>query len=191
MFALKKKYFLIIQSIKDIDLRNIKKYNKFSIIYRNKKNTENIIDLLKFRKKCKLRLMDFYVANNIKLCVLLNSDGIYLSSHNRAFKALNLLKSNFKIIGSAHNLSEISLKIKQKCDYILLSKLFEVDYDKKSKYLGIIKFCKYLNTISNKLIPLGGIKTTNLNKLKNLNCEAFAILSEVKKKPANIINRLF
>ena len=30
-----------------------------------------------------------------------------------------------------------------------------------------------------------------LNNLKNLNCDSFAILSELKKKPANIINRLF
>ena len=37
MFILKKKYFLIIESIKDIDLKNIKKRNKFVIIYRNKK----------------------------------------------------------------------------------------------------------------------------------------------------------
>ncbi len=35
MFAFKKKYFLIIESIKDIDLRDIKKNNKLIIIYRN------------------------------------------------------------------------------------------------------------------------------------------------------------
>ena len=32
MFAFKKKYFLIIESIKDINLRNIKKHNKLSTI---------------------------------------------------------------------------------------------------------------------------------------------------------------
>ena len=42
MFAFKKKYFLIIESIKDINLRNIKKYKKFLIIYRNKGINENI-----------------------------------------------------------------------------------------------------------------------------------------------------
>ena len=34
MFAFKKKYYLIIESIKDIDLRKIKKRGKFVIIYR-------------------------------------------------------------------------------------------------------------------------------------------------------------
>ena len=41
MFILKKKYFFIIESIKDIELKNIKNFGKFSIIYRNK-NPENI-----------------------------------------------------------------------------------------------------------------------------------------------------
>ena len=191
MFAFKKKYFLIIESIKDLNLRNIKKNNKFIIIYRYKKTIENMKDLVKFRKECKLKLIEFYVANDYKLCVTLNSDGIYLSSYNKSFKALNLKKSNFKIIGSAHNVSEINFKTKQGCDYILVSKLFIVDYDKKAPFLGVIKFNTYLNTISKKLVPLGGIKISNLNNLNCLNSEAFAILSEIKKKPAKIISRLF
>ena len=92
---------------------------------------------------------------------------------------------------SAHSASQIALKIKQGCGFILLSKLFLVEYQKKSPFLGIVKFNMFINTISKKLIPLGGIKSTNLNSLKNVNCEGFALLSEVKKKPANIINRLF
>ena len=67
MFILKKKYFLIIENIKDLNLKNIKKRNKFNIIYRNKKNNENIADLLIFRKNCKLKSIKFYVANDIKL----------------------------------------------------------------------------------------------------------------------------
>ena len=41
-----------------------------------------------------------------------------------------------------------------------------------------------------KLIPLGGIKLINLNKVKLVKSEGVAIMSEVKKKPA-ISSRLF
>ena len=41
------------------------------------------------------------------------------------------------------------------------------------------------------LIPLGGINQNNLNSLKTINSKGFALMSEIKKKPANIINRLF
>ena len=191
MYAYKKKYYLLIENTKDINLRNIKRYNKFLIIYRNQGIRENLEDLIKFRKQCRLKLIDFYVANDSKLAVLLKSDGIYLSSHNKTFKGLHFKKNNFRIIGSAHNVREIMLKIKQGCVYVLLSKIFLVDYAKNLPFLGVIKFNIYLNSVSKNLIPLGGIKTSNLNKLKNINCKAVAVLSEVKKKPAKILSRLF
>ena len=190
MLIIKNKYFLIIESIKDIDFKNIKKRNKFSIIYRNKNNLENITDLLNFRRFCKIRSVKFYVANNTKLAVLLNADGVYISSYNKSLKLLSLKRSNFSFIGSAHNLREIFLKKKQGCNIILFSKLFSVSYDIAAPYLGIIKFNNYLQANRN-LIPLGGISITNLNNLNNVNSEGFALLSEIKKKPANIINRLF
>ena len=99
-------------------------------------------------------------------------------------------KPNFKVIGSAHNKKEIFMKIKQGCELILLSKLFLVNYDKKSKFLGVIKFNNFLNFNKN-LIPLGGIKLNNLNKLKNINCKGIALMSEIKKKPTKIFSRLF
>ena len=190
MFALKKKYYLIIESIKDINLKNIKKRNKFVIIYRNHKELEKKENIFKFRKLCKSKSIDFYVANNFNLASNLNSDGLYLSAFNKSYKAMFMKKPNFKLIGSAHNKKEIYMKVKQGCELILLSKLFLVNYDKKSKFLGITKFNNFLNFNKN-LIPLGGIGTDNLSKLKNINCKGFALMSEIKKKPTKIFSRLF
>ena len=190
MFIIKNKYFLIIESIKDINLKNIKIRNKFFIIYRKNNKIDVLNDLLTFRKKCKAKAIKFYVANDIKLAISLCSDGIYLSSYNKELKFLCYKKEKFNIIGSAHNFKEIATKIKQGCSSILFSKLFLVDYDKKSSYLGIIKFNRYLN-IFNKLIPLGGIKNENLHQLNLLSSDGFALLSEIKKKPTKIISRLF
>mgnify|MGYP001389767951 CR=1 FL=1 len=47
MFTKKNKYFLLIENIKDIDFKNIKIRNKFSIIYRNNKKNDKLEDLLK------------------------------------------------------------------------------------------------------------------------------------------------
>ena len=190
MFIIKNKYFFIIENIKDIDLKKLKLRNKFFIIYRNYKKYDEISDLLRFRQSCKSKGIKLYVANDIKLAISINSDGIYLSSFNNGLQFLNFKKSNFGIIGSAHNFREITIKIRQGCSLILLSKLFLVDYDKKSPYLGVVKFNSFLK-VSKKLIPLGGIKNHNLNQLNNVSSDGFALLSEIKKKPANIINRLF
>ena len=190
MFILKNKYFLIIENIKDIDLKNIKKRNKFYIVYRNNDKTDKLHDLLEFRRKCKAKAIKFYISNDINLAILLNSDGIYLSSFNKNLKFLNYKRSNFEIIGSAHNFKEIFLKTKQGCSSILLSKLFLVDYDKNSPCLGVIKFNNF-SRISKKIIPLGGIKINNLSQLNNIFSEGFALLSEIKKKPTKIFSRLF
>ena len=113
----------MIENIKDIDLEKLKIRNKFFIIYRNKNKSDKLNDLLKFRQKCKSRSIKFYIANDIKLALSLNSDGIYLSSFNHGLNFLNYKKFNFKIIGSAHNFSEIFRKTRQGCSFILLSNL--------------------------------------------------------------------
>ena len=86
--------------------------------------------------------------------------------------------------------NKINQKRKQGCADILFSKIFFVNYKPESKPLGVNKFnCIALNK-QYSLIPLGGINSSNLNKLKTVASEGIAILSELKKKPA-IISRLF
>ena len=191
MLVFKKKYFLIIENIKDIDLRNIKKRNKFAIIYRNSVKNKQSFELKSFRKKCKSKSIAFFVANNIDLAKDLKADGIYLSAHNLDFKSLNLKRRNFSIVGSAHNIREISNKTKQGCDYILFSRLFKVSYKPQKDYLGVLKFNNLVRNTFKKLIPLGGINLSNLGNLNNVSSDYFAIMSELKKKPAQIFSRLF
>ena len=78
----------------------------------------------------------------------------------------------------------------QGCDDILFSRIFKTSYVDKPDYFGLIKYNLLTLKFKNKIVPLGGIRLENLNKLKITKCDAFAILSEVKKKPA-IISRLF
>jgi len=191
MFALKKKYFLIIKNIKDIDLSNVKLYKKFSIIYRNKKNSENPSKLLAFRQQCKSKKIRFYVSNNLKLMTFLKADGLYISSYNKDLSLNKLKKTNYELIGSAHNIKEINLKILQGCSYILFSRLFKTIYKDKKDYLGIIRFNLLKLKKRENLVPLGGIRLSNLNKLNYVNSSSLALLSEIKKKPAKIFSRLF
>ena len=191
MFTFKNKYFLIIESIKDIDLRNIKLINKYTIIYRNVGKIKNIDDLLKFRRNCKAKKIDFYVSNNEKLTLDLKADGIYISAHNKNLSLAKLKRSNFKIIGSAHNIKELNIKLLQGCTSIIFSRLFRVSNPLKRSFMGIIKFNLIRLSRKENLVPLGGINLSNLNKLKMVKSNSFALLSEIKKKPAKLFNRLF
>ena len=191
MFAYKKKYFLIIENIKDIDLSNIKLTNKFIIIYRNENKIENIDKLLKFRRYCKAKKIDFYIANNFRLMVFLNADGLYISAKNTNLQLSRFKNSNYKIIGSAHNIKELNLKILQGCSHFIFSRLFKTSYENKKGFMGVIKFNLFKLSRKENLVPLGGIRLSNLNRLSLVNSNSFVLLSEIKKKPAKIINRLF
>ena len=191
MFAYKNKYFLIIKNIKDIDLSNIKFSKKFIIIYRNKNKIHDIEKLTRFRRFCKAKKIGFYVSNNYKLMISLNADGIYISAHNKNLSISKFKYSNYKIIGSAHNIKELNLKALQGCTHFIFSRLFQTNYKNKNGFLGVIKFNLFSLSRRENLVPLGGIRLSNLNKLNLVNSNSFALLSEIKKKPANIINRLF
>ena len=191
MFVLQNKYFLLIESIKDLDIKNIKLINKYIIIYRNTNKIENLNELINFRRLCRSKKIAFFVSNNERLASTLKADGLYISAHNSNLRLAKLKMSNFQIIGSAHNLKELNIKKLQRCSTIVYSRLFKVSYDHKKGYLGVVKFNLLKLSRKEDLVPLGGINLSNLNKLKTVKTKSFAMLSEVKKKPAKIFSRLF
>ena len=81
--------------------------------------------------------------------------------------------------------------MKQKCNKIIFSRLFKTNYKDKKTFLGIVKFNLFSRITNKELIPLGGIRENNLQLTRLANSKGFCILSEVKKKPAKIISRLF
>ena len=191
MFVFKNKYFLIIENTKDINLRNIKLTYKFIIIYRNTGKKQNIDALFKFRRNCKLKKIDFIVSNDYKLMVLLDADGLYISAFNKDLRLSRFRRSKYKIIGSIHNIKDLNLKISQGCTCFLYSRLFKVDYKNKKTFLGITKFNLFKLNRKENIVPLGGIRISNLNKLNLVKANSMALLSEIKKKPAKIFSRLF
>ena len=187
MFINKKKYFFIIESIKDIKLKNIKNFGKFCIIYRNN-SKENIEKLKEFRLNCRLKKIPFYIANNIKLLNALKADGLYISAYNKKLN-INYLRGFIKIIGSAHNIKEINIKKQQNCSYILLSRLFKTSYSNKKGHLGVVKFNLFSKLVNAKLVPLGGINLNNLKKLNIVECEAIAMSSLIKRNTRESVKK--
>jgi thiamine-phosphate pyrophosphorylase len=167
-----RKYYFI----NKFDTNNIDKQDKqTAIIYRNySKKTVDQTLILKIKKYCKKKSIEFYLSNNIKLAIKLDLNGVYIPSFNTSLKHLAYsYKKNFKIIGSAHNLKEIRIKENQNVDKIFLSSLFK----KNKNFLGINRF-KLLSKITKKnIVVLGGVSIKNLKKLSLLNQPDFAGIS--------------
>ena len=149
----------------------------------------DISTLISIRNYCKKNKIKFFVSNDVKLAIKYKLDGVYIPSFNKQINFIRyLLPSNFKIIGSAHNNTEISIKQKQGCSIIFVSPIFEV---KKRKYfLDIIKFNLLILNRKVNFIALGGIRKKNMKKLKLLNICGFAGISYFQKKTASLGGRL-
>jgi len=167
-----KKYYFI----NKFDTNNIDKQDKQTIIiYRNYLiKTPDQTLILKIKKYCKKKSIKFYLSNNIKLAIKLDLDGAYIPSFNKSFKHLAYsFKTNFRIIGSAHNLKEIRTKEIQRVKKIFLSSLFK----KNKNFLGINKFKLLSKLTKKKIVALGGISEKNINKLSLIKKTEFAGIS--------------
>ena len=151
-----------------------------ALIYRNYEKKPSNLLITKIRNYCRKRKIKFYLANDYKMAVNLNLDGVYLPSFNKQIK-FNIFgkRKNFLVLGSAHNTQEIIIKKKQGCKLIFLAPIFKVS--KKKHFLGINKFNQLSFNKKIKFIALGGINSLNIKKINLLNCYGFAGMSWIKK----------
>ena len=170
-----------------IDEYNYAELSKLSkninIIYRNYKKNIDISTLISIKNYCKKNKNKFFISNNIKLAIRYKLDGVYIPAFNKQINFIKfLLPSSFKIIGSAHNNLEISIKQKQGCNIIFVSPIFKVK--KKNYFLDVVKFNLLTLNKKIKFVALGGINKKNKNKLNLLNIRGFAGISYFQKKTA-------
>ena len=167
-----KKYYFI----NKFDTNIINKQDKqTTIIYRNyNSNNKDESLILKINKYCKKRSIKFFLANNVKLALKLNLNGVYIPAFNTNSNHLAYsYKKNFEIIGSAHNLKEIRIKENQGAEKIFLSSIFK----KNKNFLGINKFKILTKLTTKKIVVLGGVSNKNIKKLTLLNQSEFAGIS--------------
>ena len=170
---MKKYYFISKFNTNNID----KQDRQTAIIFRNyssKKISEDVI--IKIKNYCKKKSLKFYLSNNIKLAIKLNLDGAYIPAFNKSFMHNSYsLKKNFKLIGSAHNLTEIRIKEKQNVTSIFISSIFK--NNKNNKFLGIYKFFNLMSLTKKNVICLGGINKDNIKKINLLSISSFGSIS--------------
>ena len=175
------KFYFFIDSLDEIIKKNIKNFKKLSFIYKsNSINDVNHANIKTIKNFCKKNKIPFFISDNFKIAKKYEAEGIFLSSSYKKIGNI-VLKKNFKIIGSAHNQLEYSLKNKQSCEMIMLSPLF---YNKKYSQNKILNVCKF-NLISmgwdKKICALGGISLNTLKKLNMTRSSAVGFISLMKE----------
>ena len=181
---MQKKFFQLYYFVDEFNHAELIKLSKnINIIYRNYKKNIDISTLISLKNYCKKNRINFFISNNVKLAIKYQLDGIYIPAFNSKINFIKFsIPTNFKIIGSAHNITEILIKQKQGCNTIFVSPIFKIK--KKNNFLDIVKF--NLLTLNKKIqfVALGGISRENKNKLNLLTICGFAGISYFQKKTA-------
>ena len=178
---MKRKYlYFFINKLNEINLDYVKKTGAI-LILRNPERL-NLKDLKKFKNKCSRRKIYLYISNNVKILFSIKASNLYLSAYNKKhYWHLKYNNPKINIIGSAHNVREVSEKIKQGCTQIFLSRLFKTSYKYKKGYMGKIKFNLLSRNFVKNFIALGGINKKNFSHVKDLKISGIALSSDKKK----------
>ena len=153
---------------------------KIHIVYRNYSKGNHEFTVKKLVKFCKKNNRKIFISNHVNLAIKYNFDGLYIPAFNKLVYSQRFKKkTNFKIIGSAHNYQEILIKEKQGCEEIFISPIF---FNKKNKsFLGVIKFNLLALITKRKVIALGGINQNNIKRLLCTKSKGYAGISGIKK----------
>ena len=166
--------------IDNLNIKNIDKLNKnIALIYRNYKKKPSTCEISKFRNYCKKNNKKFLISNYSDIAKKHRLDGFYIPAFNNKIYLNFLNKSNFIIIGSAHNLKEIRIKEKQGVQLILLSPLFK---KKSNRPLGLYRYNILSKLTKLPTVGLGGITKKNIKILKLMKTNGFASISFFKKQ---------
>ena len=125
---------------------------------------------------CKKYNSLFIVNDRIDIALAVDADGIHLGQEDIPPKIARELLGAEKIIGrSTHCLEDIKNAELEGCDYIGIGPIFPSKTKKKLNPIGINYLKKGLNETLLPAFAIGGINSSNLNELNNINNLRIAI----------------
>jgi thiamine-phosphate pyrophosphorylase len=182
------RFYFFTDNLNEFIIKNIYKFKNIAIIYKNS-NPDNIGNqkIIGIKNFCRKNKIPLFIRDNYILAKKYNVDGLFISSLNKKMYNFQSFKKSFFIIGSAHNIFEYHIKIRQRCKSVMLSPIF---YNKKYSYnkiLGVIRFNLISKQWKTNICALGGVNLKNLCKIKMTAASSVAFVSLINetviKKP--------
>ncbi len=159
------------KNLKEIVLQSLKAGVKI-VQYREKflNDNEKVNQAKDLSSLCKKYNSLFIVNDRIDIALAVEADGIHLGQEDIPTKIARKLLGSEKIIGrSTHCLENISNAEEEGCDYIGIGPIFPSETKKKLNPIGIDYLRKGLNKTLLPAFAIGGINSSNLNKLNKIN----------------------
>ncbi len=152
------------------------------IQYRFKTGTDkdHLQEAIKIKNLCKKYNSLFIVNDRIDIAIASDADGIHLGQDDLNIKTARKLLGYSKIIGtSANNEIDISIALKEGCDYLGIGPIFETLTKKEKKPIGIEMIKTLTKDLNIPWFAIGGVTTKNISILKRNGFKKVALVSQI------------
>ena len=140
--------------------------------YREKflNDNEKVLQAKSLASLCKEYNSLFIINDRIDIALAVEADGIHLGQEDMPTKIAREILGTEKIIGrSTHCSEDIKNAEKEGCDYIGIGPIFPSETKKQLRPLGIDYLKKGLSETLLPAFAIGGINSSNINKLNHIN----------------------
>lgn len=150
---------------------------------KNASGSEFLEKAIKLRALTRKYNVSFIINDRVDIAMLCDADGVHVGQSDIDAKSVRRLIGKDKIVGvSARDLKEAHKAKNDGADYIGVGAMYGTltKVDAKAASFDIVKEIK--ETIDIPMVLIGGIDLNNLEKLKSLKSDGYAIVSAILKK---------
>lgn len=149
---------------------------------KNASGKEFLEKALKLRELTKKYNTAFIINDRVDIALLCDADGVHVGQSDIDAKHVRELIGPNKILGvSARDIKEARTAYEDGADYIGVGAMYSTStkLDAKSVSFDTVKAIK--ENVNMPIVLIGGINLENLEELKSLNCEGYAIVYAILK----------
>ena len=147
---------------------------------KNADGKEFLEKALKLRQLTRKYNIPFIINDRVDIAMLVDADGVHVGQSDIDALSVRKLIGKDKIIGvSARNVKEAKIAKENGADYLGIGAMFSTSTKNDAKEVSFDTLKKTTEEVNLPFVLIGGITLDNVNKLKQFNPDAYALVSSI------------
>ncbi|HSQ89591.1 thiamine phosphate synthase [Romboutsia sp.] len=150
---------------------------------KNASGSEFLEKAMKLRELTKKYNVSFIINDRVDIAMLCDADGVHVGQSDIDAKSVRKLIGEDKILGvSARNLKEAKKAKEDGADYIGVGAMYSTSTKLDAKVVSFDTVREIKSEVNIPIVLIGGIDLNNLDELKVLESDGYAVVSAILKK---------
>lgn len=173
-FSLGRSNLEVVKQMIDAEIKIIQYREK------NKSKCEKYKECEVIRKLTKDSDVLFIVNDDVDIALAVKADGVHIGQEDMPVEQVRKIVGNMIVGLSTHNKEQAKKAIEKNVDYIGVGPIFYTSTKKKLEKSEGLNYLKWVSqNISTPYVAIGGIKESNIRKVKEHGGKCYAMISEI------------